>query len=141
LSNLPRPGWRALLYGLVAFAVAAILLTAPPSGLASATTHSYDGPRPSFTDDLAAGNVVSVVIHESERVVQVTDRGGQAYSVNYPDTVQLTELLAKYPQVSVTSTAPSAQWWRQALIVVVPFVGIFCLFALVVSRRRLRQGG
>jgi ATP-dependent Zn protease len=129
---------RALLYGVVAVALAAALLAASASSRAT-TSHSYNGPPPSFTSDLAAGSVVSVVIDTGENIVQVTDRNGDTYSVNYPDTVQLTELLTKYPQVSVTSKAPSAQWWGQVLTVLVPIASILALLALVVSFLRLRR--
>jgi ATP-dependent Zn protease len=138
VSHLPRRSHRAFLCGVAVAALMAITLTVPASDLA-ATTHTYNGPAPSFTGDLAAGKVVAVVIDESDRVLQVTDRGGQVYSVSYPDTVQLTGLLAKYPRVVVTSTGPNAQWWRQALIVLAPLVGIISLFAFVVSRRRPRR--
>lgn len=136
--QLPRPVHRALLFGVVAAAAAALLLAAPSSGFA-ATYRFYKGPPPSFTSDVAAGNVVSVVIDTGENTVQVTDKNGDVYSVSYPDTVQLTELLAKYPQVSVTSKAPIAQWWGQVLTVVVPFVGCVALLALVVSLLRRRR--
>jgi hypothetical protein len=138
MPHLSRRTRHALLCGVLVVVFTSIPLTAPPSGTA-ATTHTYDGPPPSFTGDLAAGKVVSVVIDEGDRVLRVTNKYGQSYTVGYPDTVQLTTLLAKYPRVIVTSTGPNAQWWRQTLIVLAPLVGIISLVAFLVSRRRPRQ--
>ncbi|HJW76222.1 MAG TPA: ATP-dependent metallopeptidase FtsH/Yme1/Tma family protein, partial [Thermoleophilia bacterium] len=56
--------------------------------------YTYQGGSNSFVSQLDQGKVETAVINTKDQTVQVTTTNGQKYSVNYPDTTQLTELLA-----------------------------------------------
>src|SRR4030067_3779088 len=60
------------------------------------------------------------------------------YSVTSPDTTQLTELLAKYPTVTVISKSPGSPWWTSALAFLPPFVLIIGFWIFIMNQM---QGG
>ncbi len=104
----------------------------------SATAYTYQGGGNSFVSQLDQGKVQSVVINTKDQTVQVTTTNGQKYSVNYPDTTQLTQLLAKYPTVTVVSKSPSSPWWTSALTFILPFVLIIGFWIFIMNQM---QGG
>ena len=104
----------------------------------STTQYTYQGAGNSFVSQLDQGKVQSVVINTKDQTVQVTTTNGQKYSVNYPDTTQLTELLAKYPTVTVVSKSPGSPWWTSALTFILPFVLIIGFWIFIMNQM---QGG
>jgi cell division protease FtsH len=104
----------------------------------AAPQYTYGGPGNSFVNQLDSGKVQAVVINTKDQTVQVATTSGQKYSVNYPDTTQLTELLAKYPNVVVTSKSPSSPWWTSALTFILPFVLIIGFWIFIMNQM---QGG
>ncbi|MGO8684107.1 MAG: ATP-dependent zinc metalloprotease FtsH [Thermoleophilia bacterium] len=104
----------------------------------STVDYTYQGGSPSFTSDLAAGNVQSVVINTSNQSLQVKTTKNTSYSVNYPDTGTVTNLLAQYPAVKVTSTSPGSPWWVSALSLLLPIALIIGFFYFMMRRS---QGG
>ncbi|MGO8685126.1 MAG: cell division protein FtsH, partial [Thermoleophilia bacterium] len=107
-------------------------------GTSSTPKAIFQGPAPSFTSDLAAGTVQSVVINTSNQSLQVKTTKNTSYSVNYPDTSTVTNLLAQYPAVKVTSTSPGSPWWVSALSLLLPIVLIIGFFYFMMRRS---QGG
>jgi cell division protease FtsH len=101
-------------------------------------TYTYQGGSNSFVSQLDQGKVSQVVINTKDQTVQVTTTNGQKYSVNYPDTTQITELLAKYPTVTVVSKSPGSPWWTSALTFLLPFVLIIGFWIFIMNQM---QGG
>ena len=103
--------------------------------------YAYQGGSASFLNDLSNNNVSSVVINTKDQTVQVTttDPNVKPYSVNYPDTTQLAQLLAKYPTVDVVSKSLGSPWWTSALTFLLPFVLIIGFWIFIM--RRMQGGG
>jgi cell division protease FtsH len=125
---------RSILLFVVIALVLAIIVPGILSRRGSSTpAHAYQGGSNSFVSDLNANNVSRVVINTTNQTLQVTDLNGSQYTVNYPDTGQLTALLAEHQNVSVTSVTSSSSWLN-ALLYLLPFVFIFGFIILMMRR-------
>ncbi|HJW76219.1 MAG TPA: ATP-dependent metallopeptidase FtsH/Yme1/Tma family protein, partial [Thermoleophilia bacterium] len=86
---------RSAFFPILIVIVLAIIVQVVIRGNTQQTAqYTYGGPGNSFVSQLDQGKVETAVINTKDQTVQVTTTNGQKYSVNYPDTTQLTELLA-----------------------------------------------
>jgi cell division protease FtsH len=132
-------GGRRLIFLLltivfVMLAASALLRSHTSNGV----THTYQGASNSFVGQLDSGLVSAVLVNTTAQTVQVTPKSGVAYTVGYPDSTQLTQLLAKYPAVAVTARSGGSSWLSSLLIYVVMF-GLLIGFWIFMMRRM--QGG
>ena len=101
--------------------------------------YSYQGSSKSFVNDLENNRVSDVVINTKDQTLQVTPTAGaKPYQVNYPDTSQLTTLLAEHPDVQVLSKSPKSPWWTSAITFIIPLVLIFAFWIFIMNQM---QGG
>ena len=104
-------GARRLVFTLltivVVIVVASMLLRGHTS---SGVTHSYQGNSASFVSQLQSGDVSAVLMNTTTQTVQVTPKTGPTYTVGYPDSTQLTQLLAQHPTVAVSAKSGSSSW-------------------------------
>ena len=103
---------------LIVIVLAVLIQVVWRSGGSSSTEPNYQGAAPSFVADLQAGKVASVVINTTGMTLQVTPVSGASYTVHYPDTLALSELLqdSQYANVKVTAVSPGPPWWRTAQV-------------------------
>ncbi len=101
----------------------------------STPTEQFQGPAPSFVADLQADKVASVVVNTTALTLQVTTTAvpPAKYTVHYPDTTALSELLQnpQYASVKVTAESPGPPWWRSAVTFLLPvaiIVGFWIFF-------------
>ena len=130
--------WRILLPLLaivLVFVIGSALLRSRSS---NGVAHTYQGASNSFVSQLDSGQVSAVLVNTTAQTVQVTPKSGAAYTVGYPDSTQLSQLLAKYPAVAVTAKSGGSSWWSSLLIYVVMF-GLLIGFWIFMMRRM--QGG
>ena len=123
---------------LIVIVLAIIVQVVLRGGGTSTTQYTYQGGANSFVSQLEAGSVQSVSINTKDQQLQVTTTGGQKYSVNYPDTTTLTQVLQKYPTVTVTSKSPSSPWYLSALTFLLPIVLIIGFWIFIMNQM---QGG
>ena len=106
---------------------------------ASRSSYSYQGSSKSFVSDLENNRVSEVVINTKDQTLQVKPTAeAKPYQVNYPDTSQLTTLLAEHPDVQVTSKSPKSPWWTSAITFIIPLVLIFAFWIFIMNQM---QGG
>jgi cell division protease FtsH len=130
---------RSAFFPILIVIVLAIIVQVVLRGNSPQTAqYTYGGPGNSFINQLDQGKVSQVVINTKDQTVQVTTTNGQKYSVNYPDTTQLTEKLAEYPTVTVISKSPGSPWWTSALTFLLPFVLIIGFWIFIMNQM---QGG
>jgi cell division protease FtsH len=137
-KNVTRNLRRALLPILIVIVLAIAFQTQFRGGTSPSGTPSFQGPAPSFVNDLQSNRVKSVVINTSDQTVQVTPVSGSKYTVHYADTTTLAKLLETYPQVQVTSESPGTSWWLTALIYLLPVIFVVGFFIFIMRRA---QGG
>ena len=123
-----------LLAIVVVFLFASLLLRGHTS---SGVTHTYQGNSASFVSQLQSGDVSAVLMNTTTQTVQVTPKTGPTYTVGYPDSTQLTQLLAQHPTVAVSAKSGSSPW--TGLIYYVVLFGLLIGFWIFMMRRM--QGG
>ena len=104
----------------------------------SGVTYSYQGGNQSFVSQLNRGDVSAVLVNTTAQTVQVTPKSGPAYTIGYPDSTQLTQLLALHPTVAVTAKSGGSSW-SGLLIYVVMFALLIGFWIFIM--RRMQAGG
>ncbi|MBM3146459.1 MAG: ATP-dependent zinc metalloprotease FtsH, partial [Actinobacteria bacterium] len=99
---------------------------------------SYSGPAPSFTNDLQANKVRTVVPNVQSQEMRVTLADGTQYSVTYVDPQSLDTLLAEHPDVAVEPKKGGSSWWGSALTFLLPFILIIGFWIFIMNQM---QGG
>jgi cell division protease FtsH len=110
-------------------------------GNSTATQIPYQGGSNSFVSALNGGTVSSVVVNTNNQTAQVTTTKGQTYTVNYPDTTQLTQLLAQHPGVVVTSKSVGGSSIFSILGFLLPILLIFGFMFLMMRGMSGAGGG
>ena len=130
-------GARRFIFPLLTIVVvilfASLLLRSHTSGV----THSYQGNSNSFVSQLNSGDVSAVLMNTTAQTVKVTPKAGPTYTVGYPDSTQLSQLLAGHPTVAVTAKSGGSSW--TGLIEYVVLFGVMIGFFIFIMRRM--QGG
>ena len=131
---------RSALFPIIIVIIVAMFIEFVIQGNDTTTTakFTYQGSEQSFVNDLENGNVKSVVVNTKDQTLQVTPASGEPYQVNYPDTAQLTTLLAENPTVTVESKSPRSPWWTSAITFIIPLVLIFAFWIFIMNQM---QGG
>ena len=131
---------RSALFPIIIVIIVAMFIEFVIQGNNDTTTakFTYQGSEQSFVNDLENGNVKSVVVNTKDQTLQVTPGSGEPYQVNYPDTAQLTTLLAENPTVTVESKSPRSPWWTSAITFIIPLVLIFAFWIFIMNQM---QGG
>ena len=135
MSKFIRSAFFPILIVIILAVVVQVVLR---GGGSAAPQYTYQGGSNSFVSQLAAGTVRSVSINTKDQQLEVTTTGGQKYTVNYPDTTTLTQLLQKYPDVVVTSKSPSSPWYLSALGYLLPIVLLIGFWIFIMNQM---QGG
>jgi cell division protease FtsH len=99
---------------------------------------SYSGPAPSFTNDLQANKVRTVVPNVQSQEMRVTLADGTQYTVTYVDPQSLDTLLAEHPDVAVEPKKGGSSWWGSALTFLLPFILIIGFWIFIMNQM---QGG
>ena len=104
----------------------------------SGASHAYQGGSTSFTAQLQAGQVSSVVVDTSSQTIAVTPTAGHGlpYSISYPDATLLAQLLAAHPAVAVTAKSGGSSW--TSLLVL--FLPVLLIIGFMVFMMRRMQG-
>ena len=127
---------------LIVIVLAVLIQVVLRGGGSSAAKHNYGGPAPSFVADLQADKVAAVVVNTTDQTLQVTTTGDPPvkYTVNYPDTTALSELLqnSQYASVKVTAESPGPPWWKGAVSIILPLVLIVGVWIFFMNQM---QGG
>ena len=126
-------GARRFIFPLLTIVVvilfASLLLRSHTSGV----THSYQGNSNSFVSQLNSGDVSAVLMNTTAQTVKVTPKAGPTYTVGYPDSTQLSQLLAGHPTVAVTAKSGSSSW-TSLLTLLLPLVIIIGFFIFMMRR-------
>jgi cell division protease FtsH len=101
-------------------------------------THTYAGGPSSFVSQLQAGQVRAVTVDTSAQTIAVTPRTGAPYTISYPDSTLLAQLLAAHPAVAVTAKSGGTSW-AGLLTLLLPLLLIVVFFAFMM--RRMSAGG
>jgi cell division protease FtsH len=134
-GGMRRIGLILMLIALTALAAQLVFRSGPAN-----VKHSFQGPSPSFMNDLQNGRVKSVVVDTKNQKLQVTQTaagGGVKYAITYPDATLLAQLVAKDPELVVSAKSGSSSW-TGLLTLLLPVVLIIG-FMIFIMRRM--QGG
>ena len=131
---------RSALFPIIIVIIVAMFIEFVIQGNSKETknAYTYQGTENSFVSDLESNKIQSVVINTKDQTLQVTPKSGDAQQVNYPDTSQLTTLLAEHPDVTVQSKSPRSPWWTSAITFIIPLVLIFAFWIFIMNQM---QGG
>jgi cell division protease FtsH len=126
---------------LIVLIVAGLVVWFMRGNASSGTQYTYQGTQNSFVSDLQAGKVASVVINTSDKTLVVTLTDNTKFTVNYPDTTAVSNLLINptyLNTVQVTAKSPGSPWWSSAVTFILPFVLIIGFWLFVMNQM---QGG
>ncbi len=131
---------RSALFPIIIVIIVAMFIEFVIQGNSKETknAYTYQGTENSFVSDLESNKIQSVVINTKDQTLQVTPKSGDAQQVNYPDTSQLTTILAEHPDVTVQSKSPRSPWWTSAITFIIPLVLIFAFWIFIMNQM---QGG
>jgi cell division protease FtsH len=131
---------RRLLLPLLAIVAVAIVASLLFTHHGSGASHAYQGGSTSFTAQLQAGQVSSVVVDTSSQTIAVTPTAGHGlpYTISYPDATLLAQLLAAHPAVAVTAKSGGSSW-TSLLVLFLPVLLIIGF--MVFMMRRMSAGG
>ena len=121
--------------------VAGLVIMVVRGNSSSGKPYTYQGSQHSFTSDLQAGNVDSVVINTTDKTLAVTLKDGTKHTVNYPDTATVSSLLLKSDNVDtvkVTSKSPGSSFWSGAITTILTVVIFVAIWLFMMNQM---QGG
>ena len=123
---------------LIVVTLILIIETVTRSNHGSSVSHAYQGGPSSFVAQLQAGQVRSVTVDTSAQTIAVIPAGGTPYTISYPDSTLLAQLLAAHPGVAVTAKSGGTSW-GSLLTLLLPLLLIVVFFAFMM--RRMGSGG
>jgi cell division protease FtsH len=131
-------GARRLIIPLLAIVIvlvfASVLLRSRTN---SGVAHSYQGNNNSFVSQLNSGDISAVLVNTTAQTVQVAPKAGPTYTVGYPNSTQLTQLLAKQPTVAVTAKIGGSSWTSLLTL----FLPVLLIIGVMIFMMRRMQGG
>ena len=99
--------------------------------------YAFQGSPNSFVTQLNRGEVSNVVVNTTAQTIQVTSTTG-TYTISYPDSTLLAQMLAKHPTVAVSAKSGSSSL-TSLLTLILPLVLIIGFFIFIM--RRMQAGG
>ena len=129
---------RVIIPLLIIVVLLVIVQTVMKGKSSSAVKYAFQGGSQSFVSQLNGGDVSSVLVNTTAQTIQVTPKSGPAYTISYPDSTQLSQLLAQHPTVAVSAKSGSSSW-TSLLTLLLPVVLIIGFMIFIM--RRMQGGG
>ena len=98
---------------------------------------AFQGGANSFVAQLNGGEVSNVVVNTTAQTIQVTPKSGAAYTISYPDTTQLSQMLANHPDVAVSAKSGGSSWMGLLTL----FLPLLLIIGFMIFMMRRMQGG